>query len=46
METELWQGKDMTTYALKSFIKELRVKMPMNIIKNIAQEGYILSKSE
>jgi len=45
METELWQGKEMTTYALKSFIKELRVKMPLNIIKNVAQEGYILSEN-
>jgi DNA-binding response OmpR family regulator len=32
----------MTTHALKSFIKELRAKIPENIIKNVPQEGYIL----
>jgi len=42
IEIALWQEKDMTTYALKSFIKELRVKIPLNIIKNIPQEGYTL----
>jgi DNA-binding response OmpR family regulator len=42
IEFELWSNKEMTTYALKSFIKELRAKIPENIIKNIPQEGYIL----
>ncbi len=42
IEEELWKDKDMTTYALKSFIKELRAKLPINIIKNIPQEGYTL----
>lgn len=42
IEFELWNSKEMTTYALKSFIKELRAKIPVNIIKNIPQEGYIL----
>ncbi|MFT7003160.1 MAG: DNA-binding response OmpR family regulator [Sulfurimonas sp.] len=45
IEEELWNGKEMTTYALKSFIKELRYKLPVNIIKNIPQEGYTLSKN-
>ncbi|MGB7401560.1 MAG: response regulator [Arcobacter sp.] len=42
IEMELWQDKIMTSHALKSFIKELRNKMPINIIKNISQAGYIL----
>ncbi len=43
IEEELWTGKEMTTHALKSFIKELRAKLPVNIIKNIPQEGYALN---
>lgn len=42
IESELWNDKEMTTYALKSFIKELRNKIPINIIRNIPQEGYLL----
>jgi len=42
IEHELWLDKEMTTYALKSFIKELRAKLPVNIIKNIFQKGYVL----
>ena len=42
IEMELWQDKLMTSHALKSFIKELRNKIPVNIIKNISQAGYIL----
>ena len=44
IEEELWSDKDMTTHALKSFIKELRAKLPINVIKNVPQEGYTLSK--
>lgn len=42
IESELWVDKEMTSHALKSFIKELRAKLPMNIIKNVPQEGYTL----
>lgn len=42
IEFELWSDKEMTTDALRSFIKELRRKIPINIIKNIPQEGYSL----
>lgn len=42
MEFELWNDKEMTTHALKSFIKEVRAKLPINVIKNIPQEGYTL----
>lgn len=42
IESELWVDKEMTTHALKSFIKELRAKLPLNIIKNVPQEGYTL----
>ncbi|WP_419764409.1 MAG: response regulator transcription factor [Arcobacter sp.] len=44
IEVELWQDKFMTSHALKSFIKEIRHKIPINIIKNISQAGYILEK--
>jgi two-component system, OmpR family, response regulator VanR len=44
IEIELWQDKFMTDHALKSFIKELRHKLPINIIKNVPQEGYKLEK--
>lgn len=42
IEAYLWQDREMTEHALKSFIKELRSKIPVNIIKNIPQAGYIL----
>lgn len=42
IEFELWKDKEMTTHALKTFIKELRLKIPINIIKNVSQIGYIL----
>uniref|UniRef100_UPI004048228F response regulator transcription factor n=1 Tax=Aliarcobacter sp. TaxID=2321116 RepID=UPI004048228F len=44
IEFELWSDKEMTSHALKSFIKELRNKMPVNVIKNVPQEGYTLQK--
>lgn len=44
IEFELWCDKEMTSHALKSFIKELRNKIPVNIIKNVPQEGYTLQK--
>ncbi|WP_428025148.1 response regulator transcription factor [Arcobacter sp.] len=44
IEVELWQDKFMTSHALKSFIKEIRHKMPINIIKNVSQAGYIFEK--
>lgn len=44
IEHELWPEKSMTSHALKSFIKELRLKIPISIIKNVPQEGYILVK--
>lgn len=44
IEEELWASKEMTSHALKSFIKELRAKIPVNIIKNIPQEGYVLKE--
>lgn len=44
IEAELWMDKEMTIHALKSFIKELRSKLPINVIKNVPQEGYTLNK--
>lgn len=44
IEQELWIDKEMTNHALKSFIKDLRSKLPVNVIKNVPQEGYTLAK--
>lgn len=40
----IWEEKFMTQNALKSFVKELRHKLPVQIIENIIQEGYRLKK--
>ncbi len=42
IEAQIWEEKYMSTTALKTFIKELRKKLPMDIIVNIPQEGYKL----
>ncbi|WP_417324823.1 response regulator transcription factor [Halarcobacter sp.] len=44
IEDELWAEREMTSHALKSFIKDLRHKLPVNVIKNVPQEGYTLAK--
>ena len=38
----IWGDKIMSENALKTFIKELRQKLPIDIIENIKQEGYML----
>jgi len=38
----IWEEKFMTQNALKSFVKELRHKLPVQVIENIIQEGYKL----
>jgi DNA-binding response OmpR family regulator len=45
IECEIWIDKEMTSYALKSLVKEIRNKLPINIIKNVPQEGYTLVKN-
>ena len=42
IEQYLWQDKIMTLNALKSFIKEIRRKIPIDIIENISKVGYKL----
>ncbi len=42
IEAEIWDGKHMSATALKTFIKELRKKIPKDIIVNVPQEGYKL----
>jgi len=42
IEAQIWEEKYMSTTALKTFIKELRKKLPMDIIVNVPQEGYKL----
>ena len=44
IEFELWNDKEMTSHALKSFIKELTNKIPINVNKNVPQQGYTLDK--
>lgn len=40
IEEYLWRDKSMSMSALKTFIKELRQRLPSNIIINIPQLGY------
>jgi len=39
----VWIDKYMSQDALKTFVKELRKKLPINIIENVKQEGYKIS---
>lgn len=40
IEEHLWRDKSMSVWALKTFIKEFRQRIPLDIIENIPQEGY------
>ena len=40
IEEYIWKDKSMSMSALKTFIKELRQKLPIDLIINIPQEGY------
>ena len=42
IEERIWENSTMTTSALKTFIKELRKKLEVDIIINVPQEGYTL----
>ena len=42
IEEELWSEKSMSMGALKSFIRDLRKKLPIEMIENIPQVGYKL----
>jgi len=42
IEEELWSDKSMSMGALKSFIRDLRKKLPIDMIENIPQVGYKL----
>lgn len=42
IEERIWENSYMSTSALKTFIKELRKKLEIDIIINIPQEGYTL----
>lgn len=45
IEEELWSDKPMSQGALKSFLRDLRKKLPYDIINNISQVGYRLDTS-
>ncbi len=42
IEDYIWKDKSMSMSALKTFIKELRQKLPIEFIQNIPQTGYKL----
>jgi two-component system, OmpR family, response regulator VanR len=42
IEEYIWKDKSMSMSALKTFIKELRQRLPIDLIVNIPQEGYKL----
>jgi len=42
IEKYIWKDKSMSMSALKTFIKELRQKLPLELIHNIPQTGYKL----
>ncbi|MEA1914760.1 MAG: response regulator [Campylobacterota bacterium] len=42
IEQEIWKDKSMSMSALKTFVKELRQKLPVDLILNVQQEGYKL----
>ncbi len=45
IEEYLWRDKSMSLSALKTFIKEFRQRLPIDIITNKPQEGYKLKNS-
>ncbi|WP_428025805.1 response regulator transcription factor [Arcobacter sp.] len=42
IEENIWKDKVMTSSALKTFIKEFRQRLPIDLVVNIPQEGYKL----
>lgn len=42
IEEYIWKDRSMSMSALKTFIKELRQKLPIELIQNIPQTGYKL----
>ena len=42
IEEYIWKDKSMSMSALKTFIKELRQRLPIDLIVNVPQEGYKL----
>ena len=44
IEEYIWKDKSMSMSALKTFIKELRQRLPIDLIANVPQEGYKLAK--
>lgn len=43
IEEYIWRDKSMSMSALKTFIKELRQRLPVDFIVNVPQEGYKLA---
>lgn len=45
IEEYIWKDRSMSMSALKTFIKELRQKLPLDLIQNVSQTGYKLQNS-
>jgi len=45
IEEYIWKDKSMSMTALKTFIKEFRQRVPVDLIVNVPQEGYKLINS-
>jgi len=45
IEEYLWRDKSMSMSALKTFIKELRQRLPLELISNVPQMGYKLENT-
>ena len=45
IEEYIWKDKSMSMSALKTFIKEIRQKLPEDFIQNITQTGYKLERT-
>jgi len=46
IDAVIWADKSMSMGALKTFVKELRARLPIDIIENIPLEGYRLHSEE
>jgi DNA-binding response OmpR family regulator len=46
IEEHLWNNRPMSQDALKSFVRDLRKKLPFDIIQNVSQVGYRIIREE
>lgn len=46
IQNDIWQENIMSQNALRLFMKNLRKKLPVNTIKNISNQGYMLNRNK